>query len=150
MPTQQQSRILILNGPNLNMLGSRQPEIYGSLTLGEISQNCQSFAHQQNIDLDFKQSNSEGDLITWCQQVKTDHDGLIINAGAYTHTSIGLQDALAILDKPIIELHLSNTFKRESFRHHSYISAVATGVICGFGANGYILALQAIQNLIKD
>lgn len=150
MPAPHKQSILILNGPNLNMLGQRQPEIYGSQTLTDIAQQCQDFAQQTDIEIEFRQSNYEGELVTWCQQARSQFDGVIINAGAYTHTSIALQDALALVEKPIIELHLSNTFKREEFRHHSYISAVATGVICGFGAHGYILALQAMQNLIKD
>ena len=150
MPAPHRPYILILNGPNLNMLGQRQPEIYGSQTLADIQQACQTFADQSQMKVKFCQSNYEGELVTWCQQARTDYDGLIINAGAYTHTSVALQDAVLLVDKPVIELHLSNTFKREEFRHHSYLSAVVNGIICGFGAHGYILALHAMQNLIKD
>lgn len=139
--------ILILNGPNLNMLGVREPAIYGSQTLGDIEEMCVERAELLGLGVDFRQSNYEGELVTIIQKARDDHDGIILNAGAYTHTSVALHDALSLTDLPVIELHLSNVFKRESFRHHSYISDVAVGVICGFGAKGYILALDAMAEL---
>ncbi len=143
-------QILLLNGPNLNMLGQREPAVYGTDTLADIEQRCHAHAGAIGLALNFRQSNHEGELVTWIQDAFGVCDGLIINAGAYTHTSIALPDALALLDCPIIELHLSNVFAREKFRHHSYISAVATGVICGLGAHGYTLALDAVKRLLDD
>lgn len=140
--------ILVLNGPNLNMLGVREPTIYGSTTLAQIEQNCVVEGDLLGLEIDFRQSNFEGELVSIIQQARDEHDGIIINAGAYTHTSVAIHDALALTDLPVIELHLSNTFKREPFRHHSYISDVAVGVICGFGAHGYLLALQAMSRLV--
>ena len=142
-----QSRVLILNGPNLNMLGLREPEIYGHATLADIETACRKRAKALGMVLSFQQSNSEGELVTWVQNARDSQDGLIINAGALTHTSVALLDALKLLDIPIIELHLSNIFARENFRHKSYISLAADGVICGFGASGYELALDAINRL---
>lgn len=137
--------ISILNGPNLNLLGTREPEIYGSTTLDDIRTQCKKRAEALSITLDFKQSNHEGELVDWIQQLRNQADGLIINAGAFTHTSVAIHDALMALDKPIIEVHLSNIFKREAFRHHSYISVPARGVLCGFGAQGYLMALNAMH-----
>ncbi len=142
------AKILLLNGPNLNMLGTREPEIYGAETLADITQRCQDHATSLGITLECRQSNHEGELVDWIQTVTRDYDGIIINAGGFTHTSVAIHDALMMLDKPIIELHLSNIFARESFRHHSYISKPATGVICGFGAAGYGLALDAMKQLL--
>ena len=141
--------VLVLNGPNLNMLGTREPEIYGSTTLSEIEERCRERAKMLSLELTFRQSNHEGELVTWIQEARSDGVGIIINAGAYTHTSVALQDALLLCDEPIIEVHLSNIFAREEFRHHSYISPLAKGIICGFGAHGYLLALDAIAEL-KD
>ncbi|MCF8473776.1 MAG: type II 3-dehydroquinate dehydratase [Emcibacter sp.] len=141
--------ILVLNGPNLNMLGKREPDLYGSDTLGDIDKNLTSQALTMNYHIDFRQSNSEGDLIGWIQDSRDSCDAIIINAGAYTHTSIGILDALRLIKQPIIEVHLSNIFKREDFRHHSYISPVAHGVICGFGSHSYILALQSVHNILS-
>ena len=135
--------ITILNGPNLNMLGQREPEIYGATTLADIEALCTHAAQQLGMTIDFKQTNHEGELVEWVQQANAT-TGLIINAGAYTHTSVALHDALKTLRIPIIEVHLSNIFAREPFRHHSYISPLAKGVICGFGAKGYVLAIEAI------
>ncbi|MDD9904079.1 MAG: type II 3-dehydroquinate dehydratase [Rhodospirillaceae bacterium] len=142
------AKILILNGPNLNMLGVREPAIYGSDTLGDIEERCHAHAKGLSLDVDFRQSNIEGELVTWIQDCRTTHQGVIINAAAFTHTSVALLDALSLLDTPIIEVHLSNIFARESFRHHSYVSPVAAGVICGFGWRGYTLALEAIKDIL--
>ena len=139
--------VLVLNGPNLNMLGTREPAIYGSMSLTEIEERCRERAKLLDLELTFHQSNHEGALVTWIQEARFDCVGIIINAGAYTHTSVALQDALQLCDEPIIEVHLSNIFAREEFRHHSYISSLAKGMICGFGAHVYILALDAIAEL---
>lgn len=141
--------ILIINGPNLNMLGVREPELYGYGTLADIAFLCEEEAKKASFTIDFRQSNQEGEMITWIQQARGDFDGLIINPGAYTHTSIAIMDALLTVEIPVIEVHISNIFKRESFRHHSYISPVAQGVICGFGATGYGLAIQAMAQLLE-
>lgn len=140
--------ILILNGPNLNMLGVREPEIYGSDTLADIETRCRAHAQSLGLTIDFRQSNIEGELVTWIQESRTTHQGVIINAAAFTHTSVALLDSLSLLDAPVIEVHLSNVFARESFRHHSYISPVAAGVICGFGWRSYMLALDAINDIL--
>jgi len=136
--------LLILNGPNLNLLGKRQPEIYGHMTLADVRELCDSKAKTLGIDIEFEQTNHEGRMVDLIQAAKTTHDGIILNAGAYTHTSIALFDALTSVEMPAIELHLSNVFSREAFRHHSYISNVAIGVICGFRAHGYLLAIDAM------
>jgi 3-dehydroquinate dehydratase-2 len=141
--------VLVLNGPNLNMLGVREPELYGSVTLGQIETMCTERAEVLGLAIDFRQSNFEGDLVTWIQQARTEYDGIIINAGALTHTSIAIPDALALAELPVIEVHLTNIYSREAFRHHSYISAVARGVICGLGAHGYLLALDAMAGIIE-
>ena len=142
-------RILVLNGPNLNMLGSREPEIYGSQTLDDIAATSAGRADQLGLQVEFRQSNSEGELVDWVQQAA---DGgfaaLIVNAGAYTHTSVALLDALLGSPLPVIEVHLSNIHKRDEFRHHSYISKAAHGMICGFGGHGYELALEAAANIL--
>ena len=136
--------VLILNGPNLNMLGLREPAIYGSQTLDDLETACQERAEALGLTVDFRQSNSEGDLVGWIQQARADHDGIIINAGAYSHTSIAILDALTLAERPVIEVHLSNIFRREPFRHHSYVSTVARAVICGLGVQGYLMALDAM------
>lgn len=140
--------ILIVNGPNLNMLGVREPAIYGSDTLEDIEQACSDRAAELGLSIDFRQSNHEGEIVTWIQEARAAHDGIIINGGALTHTSIAIHDALTLAELPVIEVHISNIFKREGFRHHSYVSPVAVGVICGLGAHGYVLALDAIARLI--
>ena len=143
-------KIMLLNGPNLNMLGTRQPEIYGRVSLAEIEARVRERAAAHGLDLDFRQSNHEGELVTWIQEARTSCAGVIINPAAYTHTSVAIQDALATCEFPVIELHLSNTHRREACRRHSYVSPVATGVIFGFGAHGYELALEAIARLVAD
>ena len=143
-----QPSVLILNGPNLNLLGVREPGIYGRETLGDIESACAERAEELGLAVDFRQSNLEGEIVTWVQDARTEHDGIIINAGGYTHTSIALLDALLAVELPVVEVHLSNLFRREPFRHHSYVSQAATGVICGLGSAGYLLALQAMATLI--
>ena len=143
-------KIMLLNGPNLNMLGTRQPEIYGYDTLAEIEARVRERAAAHGLDLDFRQSNHEGELVTWIQEARTACAGIIINPAAYTHTSVAIPDALATCGFPVIELHLSNIHKREAFRRHSHVSPVATGVILGFGAYGYELALEAMARLVAD
>jgi len=141
-------KIIILNGPNLNLLGEREKSQYGSFTLKDIEKNCKQFAKQNKIDLSFFQSNIEGELVEKIQSSRNRENGLIINAGGYTHTSVAIHDALKILKIPIIELHISNIYNREEFRHKSLISEIARGVICGFGENGYIMALGAMKKYI--
>ena len=141
--------ILILNGPNLNLLGQRQPEVYGATTLAEIETACRTHAKALGLGLDFRQDNSEGALIDMIHAARGVHDGIVINAGAYTHTSIALMDALSSVALPAIELHLSNIHAREDFRHRSYIAEVALGVICGFGPNGYKLAIDALAEHLR-
>jgi 3-dehydroquinate dehydratase-2 len=146
----QRPNILMLNGPNLNMLGVREPDVYGFKNLKAIALECGEYASELGFSLDFRQSNLEGELVTMIQEARGTAAGVIINGGAYSHTSIALLDALKILEIPVIEVHISNVFKRESFRHHSYISEVAQGVICGFGGHGYILALDAMRALLEE
>lgn len=142
--------VFVLNGPNLNMLGLREPEIYGSTTLADVEALCARHAAAIGLKVDCRQSNHEGDLVTWIQEARDKACGVILNAGAYSHTSIAIHDALAMLDIPVIEVHISNVYKRERFRHHSTISSVATGLICGLGVQGYALALDAVQAHIQD
>ena len=138
-------RIYVLNGPNLNLLGTREPEIYGSATLDDIHQQMSAAA--AGAEITFRQTNSEGELVDWIQQARETAMAIIINAAAYTHTSVALHDALKATGLPVVELHLSNVYKRESFRHKSFISSVADGVICGFGAHGYVLAIDAVRQI---
>ena len=143
--------LLILNGPNLNLLGTRQPDVYGRTTLTDIEAMCKNHAQAIGINVEFQQSNHEGALVDSIHAARGTHDGIILNAGAYTHTSIALMDALASVELPAIELHLSNVHAREEFRHTSYIAKVAVGIICGFGARGYLLAMDAlVSHLAKD
>ena len=144
------NKIIILNGPNLNLLGEREKKEYGSLTLKDIEKSCNDYASQNNIELSLFQSNVEGELVTQIQNARNSQDGLIINAGGYTHTSVAIHDALKILKIPIIELHISNIYNREEFRHKSLISNVAKGVICGFGAEGYVMSLNAMSKFLKN
>ncbi len=144
------NKILILNGPNLNLLGEREKEKYGKITLKDIETNCKNFAKKNNIDLSLFQSNIEGELVEAIQKSRNECHGLILNAGGYTHTSVAIHDALKILNIPIVELHITNIYNREEFRHKSLISKVASGIICGFGANGYIMALEAMQNYLGN
>jgi 3-dehydroquinate dehydratase-2 len=141
--------ILILNGPNLNMLGQREPGIYGRDTLDDIEKACRAKAAELGLDVDFRQSNREGDLVEWAQVAGQWFKGIVVNAAGYTHTSVALLDALLVSGLPVIEVHLSNIFRREEFRHHSYVSRAATGVICGFGLKGYLLALDAMAQLVR-
>lgn len=142
--------ISVLNGPNLNSLGQRQPEIYGYTTLADIEAMCRDTARDAGVSLAFEQSNHEGALVDVIHAARGVHDGIILNAGAYTHTSIALRDAITAVELPVIELHLSNIHAREDFRHHSFIAPIALGVICGFGASGYPLAIKAmVDHLLK-
>ena len=144
------TKILIINGPNLNMLGVREPEIYGRISLDEISHICVSHASTLHTELDFRQSNSEAEIIGWLHAARDNVEGIIINPAAFTHTSIAILDAVILTELPIIEVHISNIFKRESFRSTSYISAGATGIISGFGAMGYKMAIDAMLDLIRS
>ena len=143
------NKIIILNGPNLNLLGEREKKQYGSFTLKDIEKECKEFANNNNITLSLLQSNLEGELVEKIQNSRKEQQGLIINAGGYTHTSVAIHDALKILKIPIIELHISNIYNREEFRHKSLISKLAKGVICGFGADGYIMALKAMNKFLE-
>ncbi len=143
-------KIIILNGPNLNLLGEREINQYGNTSLKNIETNCREFASKNNISLDMFQSNIEGELVEIIQKSRSEYNGLIINAVGYTHTSVAIHDALKILKIPIIELHISNIYNREDFRHKSLISKLAKGIICGFGADGYIMALDAINKILKN
>ena len=142
------NKIIIINGPNLNLLGEREQSQYGSVSFDELKEKCLKKSKELNINLDFIQSNIEGEIVTIIQDARKKYDGMIINAAGFTHTSVSIRDALDVFKKPIIELHISNIYKREEFRHKSMISGVATGVICGLGANGYILAINAMQELL--
>ena len=144
-----QKKIAVLNGPNLNLLGSREPDTYGTTTLEEIRTLVDARAKGHDLDADFRQSNVEGTLVDWIQETGTSCAGIILNAAAYTHTSIALHDAVSAINVPVIEVHLSNIFAREEYRHHSYISDVAAGVICGFGATGYVLAVDALAGMLR-
>jgi 3-dehydroquinate dehydratase II len=136
-------KILVLNGPNLNLLGKRQPEIYGKATLAEIEQKVRALAQELRVEVDFRQSNSEGELVTWIQQAAGKFGAILINPAAYTHTSLAMRDAISAVGIPVIEIHLSNIHKREPFRHHSFIAEVAVGQIVGFGLQSYLLGLKA-------
>lgn len=142
--------VLVLNGPNLNLLGLREPGIYGHETLSDIEEACLERAVELGLSLDFRQSNHEGQLVDWIQEARQTADGIIINAGAYSHSSIAILDALNAAALPAVEVHLSNIYRREDFRHNSYISRAARGVICGFGAHGYELALAAMARLLRN
>ncbi len=142
-------RVLVLNGPNLNLLGTREPDTYGSETLKDVEALCRRAASELELTLDFRQSNHEGELVTWIQDARKTADGIIINPAAYSHTSVAIHDALRAADIPVVEVHLSNIHQREAFRHHSYVSSVAFGVICGFGSLGYKLALEALAQKLK-
>jgi 3-dehydroquinate dehydratase-2 len=141
--------ILVLNGPNLNLLGVREPETYGRDTLADVEEACLERAAELDLAVDFRQSNHEGQLVDWIQEAREAADGIVLNPGAYTHTSIAILDALRAADLPVIEVHLSNIHRRESYRRRSYVSEAAQGIICGFGAHGYLLALEAMAQLIK-
>jgi 3-dehydroquinate dehydratase-2 len=140
--------VLVLNGPNLNLLGLREPGIYGSATLSDIEELCRLTGERLDLEVDFRQSNHEGELVDFIHAARTTARGIAINAGAYTHTSIALHDAIRAVALPTVELHLSNVHARESFRHHSYLAPAATGVICGFGPRSYVLALEALAGIL--
>ena len=143
------NNIIIINGPNLNLLGEREQSQYGSITFSQLKNNCLNKAKELGMNLKFSQSNIEGEIVTMIQEAKNKFDGIIINAAGFTHTSVAIRDALDIYKKPIIELHISNIYKREEFRHKSLISDIATGGIFGLGDNGYILAIIAMQNMLQ-
>ncbi|NJM54657.1 MAG: type II 3-dehydroquinate dehydratase [Verrucomicrobiae bacterium] len=140
--------IYILNGPNLNLLGVREPSVYGSETLDDVRKRCEAKAAAHGLAIEFRQSNHEGDLVDWVQEARAKASGLIINAAGYTHTSVTILDALQTVEVPVIEVHLSNIFRRDAFRHHSYISLGSKGVICGLGARGYELAIDALADIV--
>ena len=144
------STVMVLNGPNLNLLGSREPEIYGRETLADIETAARVRGERHGLDVRFRQSNHEGELVDWIQQAGGEAAALIVNAGAYSHTSIAILDALLAVDMPVVEVHLSNIFRRERFRRHSHVSRAARGVICGFGAESYLLAVDAVAHLLAD
>ena len=144
------NNIIIINGPNLNLLGKREQSQYGAITFDQLKENCQAKAKELNVTLEFYQSNIEGEIVTRIQKSKNEHDGIIINAAGFTHTSVAIRDALDIFKKPIIELHISNIYKREEFRQKSLISDIATGGIFGLGDFGYILAIISMQNMLKN
>jgi 3-dehydroquinate dehydratase-2 len=143
-------KIIIINGPNLNLLGEREKAKYGNITLKQIERDCKNFGKKNNIQITFKQSNIEGKIIDYIQDSRKKFDGLIINAAGYTHTSVAIRDALMILTIPIVELHITNIYKRERFRHKSLLSKAAKSVICGFGTKGYILAVEGLKEIIKN
>jgi 3-dehydroquinate dehydratase-2 len=143
------ARIFVLNGSNLNMLGVREPHIYGRDTLADIAERLDAKAAALGVDVEVRQSNSEGELVTWIQETRAKAAGIVINPAAYTHTSVAALDALLLSELPVIELHLSNPHRREEFRHRSFASKAAKGIICGFGAHGYELALEAMARLVR-
>lgn len=140
--------VYVLNGPNLNLLGKRQPHIYGHETLADVEKDCCALAKELKLDIRFHQSNREYEIIDWIHEARETAGGIVINPAAFTHTSVAILDALNAFDNPIIEIHISNVHKREPFRHHSYVSGVASGVIAGFGTQGYLLALRRMAHLI--
>lgn len=141
--------IYLLNGPNLNLLGKRQPEVYGRETLADVQEKCEALAAELGLTLRCLQSNWEGQIIDWIHQARDEGAGIVINPGAFTHTSVAILDALNAFDGPVLEVHISNVHKREAFRHHSYVSLRAEGVIAGFGTEGYLLALRRMKTLVS-
>ncbi|WP_133645974.1 type II 3-dehydroquinate dehydratase [Paraburkholderia flava] len=141
--------VLVLNGPNLNLLGRREPAIYGSETLDDVARLCRNAAQRLDLQVDFRQSNAEHQLIDWLHETRTTVQGIVINPAAYTHTSVAIADALSAVALPVIEVHLSNVHRREAFRHHSYVSAVAEAVICGCGTQGYVFALERMATILQ-
>jgi 3-dehydroquinate dehydratase II len=142
--------VVVLNGPNLNMLGLRQPELYGAMTLDDVEALCAEQADRLGLAIDFRQTNGEGELISWIQECRGRASGIVINPGGYSHTSVALMDALLATDLPVIEVHVTNIHRREEFRHLSFVSKVAVGVICGLGVGGYALALTAMAELLEE
>ena len=143
-------KILVINGPNLNLLGTREKEKYGQSSLEDIKKKCESHANKLSLNIEFKQSNVEGEIVNFIQEARKKYDGIIINAGGYSHTSVAIRDALDVHKGKIIELHISNIYKREEFRHKSIISGVVTGIICGLGINGYILAINSMHEMLNE
>ena len=141
--------IYVLNGPNLNLLGQREPDVYGHATLDEVQERTLAQARKYGFEIEFRQSNNEGEIVDWIQEARTGASALAINAGAYTHTSVAILDALLATDIPCVEVHMSNIFQREEFRHHSFISAACIGVICGFGVKSYELAIDALAECVE-
>ncbi len=150
MSTQATPLVVVLNGPNMNMLGLRQPELYGRATLDDVEALCAETGEQLGLAIDFRQTNSEGELISWVQECRGKAAGIVINPAGYTTTSIALMDALLAADVPVIEVHITNIHRREAFRQHSYVSKAAVGVICGLGVGGYALALTALADLLEE
>ena len=142
--------IIIINGPNINLLGEREQSQYGSITYDDLKNKCTKHSKELGVNIEFVQSNIEGEIVTFVQKAKEKFDGLIINAAGFTHTSVAIRDALTIFKKPSIELHISNIYKREEFRHKSMLSDIVTGIICGLGSNGYILAINAMHELLEN
>ena len=143
-------KILVINGPNLNLLGTREKDKYGKTSLSDIQKKCEAHCKKIGLEVDFKQSNVEGEIVNFIQDSRKNHDGIIINAGGYTHTSVAILDALLAIKKPTIELHITNIYKREDFRHKSLISKAADSIICGLGVDGYIMALDGIKKIINN
>ena len=143
-------KILVINGPNLNLLGTREKEKYGQSSLEDIKKKCEDHANKLGLDIEFKQSNVEGEIVNFIQETRQKYSGIIINAGGYTHTSVAILDALLAVKKPTIELHITNIYKREDFRHKSLISKAVDGIICGLGVDGYVMALDGIKKIIKN
>ncbi len=143
------SLVYVLNGPNLNLLGTREPEVYGSDTLADVEKLCRAAAAKHGLEVVFRQTNVEGELVNWIQEARTKAAGVLLNAGAYTHTSVAILDAIRATTMPVIEVHLSNPFAREQFRHTSFVSPAAKGLICGFGAHSYILAIDALAGVLR-
>jgi 3-dehydroquinate dehydratase-2 len=143
------SIVYVLNGPNLNLLGSRETAVYGDKTLADIEKICRTAAGKHGYDIEFRQTNREGELVDWLHEAREKAAGVVINPGAYTHTSIALHDAVKAIGLPVVEVHLSNIFAREEFRHHSYVSPVARGIVCGFGPDSYALAIDALAGALK-
>ncbi|HTW27469.1 MAG TPA: type II 3-dehydroquinate dehydratase [Acetobacteraceae bacterium] len=150
LPPDELPLIAVLNGPNLNLLGTRQPDVYGRATLDDVEQLCAETAERLGLAIDFRQSNAEGELISWVQEARSSASGIVINPAGFSHTSVALMDALLATDLPVIEVHLTNIHRREEFRHHSFVSRVASGVICGLGVHGYALALTAMAELLRE
>lgn len=140
--------VFVLNGPNLNLLGLREPAVYGSTTLADVEAEVRAAGERLGLSIEFRQSNHEGTLVDWIHEARTRAAGIVVNPGAYTHTSIALHDAIKAVGLPVMEVHISNVFARESFRHHSYVSPVAAGVLCGLGTHGYVLALEALARIV--
>jgi 3-dehydroquinate dehydratase-2 len=142
--------VLVLNGPNLNLLGTREPTIYGAETLDDVAKLCRDAGERLGLSIEFCQSNAEHQLIDWLHAARTKVDGIVINPAAYTHTSVAIADALIAIEKPVVEVHISNVHRREAFRHHSYVSAVADAIIVGCGTQGYVFALERMANILKS